>query len=79
MVVIRLARHGAKKRPFYHVVVADRRCPRDGRNLERLGYFNPMAKENEEGIKIDLEKVNQWIAKGAQMSDRVKQLVEKIS
>lgn len=79
MVVIRLARHGAKKRPFYHVVVADRRCPRDGRNLERLGYFNPMAKEHEEGIKIDLEKVSQWVAKGAQMSERVKQLVEKIS
>ncbi|WP_456404808.1 30S ribosomal protein S16 [Thiolapillus sp.] len=75
MVTIRLARTGAKKRPFYHIVATDSRSPRDGRYIERLGFFNPVAKENEEGLRIDLEHVDAWIAKGAQMSDRVAQLV----
>lgn len=75
MVTIRLARTGAKKRPFYHIVAADSRNPRDGRYIERLGFFNPVAKENEEALRIDLEQVDSWIAKGAQMSDRVAQLV----
>src|SRR5262250_2688036 len=70
--VIRLARAGTKKRPFYHVVVADSRAPRDGRFIERLGYFNPLLpKEKTERLKLDLEKVKAWIAKGAQPSDRV--------
>jgi len=67
-----MARAGTKKRPFYHVVVADSRAPRDGRFIERLGYFNPLLpKERTERLKIDLEKAKAWIAKGAQPSDRV--------
>jgi small subunit ribosomal protein S16 len=72
MLTIRMARAGTKKRPFYHVVVADSRAPRDGRFIERLGYFNPLLpKERTERLKIDLEKAKAWIAKGAQPSDRV--------
>jgi small subunit ribosomal protein S16 len=71
-VVIRLARAGTKKRPVYHVVVADSRFPRDGRFIERLGHFNPlMPKDNEARLKLDLDKVKAWLAKGAQPSDRV--------
>src|SRR3569832_2654126 len=70
-VVIRLARAGTKKRPVYHVVVADSRFPRDGRFIERLGYFNPLLpKDNEARLKLDMEKVKSWMAKGAQPSDR---------
>mgnify|MGYP003352882063 CR=1 FL=1 len=77
-VVIRLARAGTKKRPFYHVVVADSRFPRDGRFIERLGYFNPlMAKDNEARLKLDLDKVKDWLAKGAQPSDRVARFLDK--
>ena len=69
---IRLARAGTKKRPVYHVVVADSRFPRDGRFIERLGHFNPlMPKDNEARLKLDLDKVKAWLAKGAQPSDRV--------
>ncbi|WP_456413486.1 30S ribosomal protein S16 [Thiolapillus sp.] len=75
MVTIRLARTGAKKRPFYHIVATDSRSPRDGRYIERLGFFNPVAKENEEALRIDLAQVDNWIAKGAQMSERVASLV----
>ena len=76
-VVIRLARAGTKKRPFYHVVVADSRFPRDGRFIERLGYFNPlMAKDNEARLKLDLDKVKDWLAKGAQPSDRVARFLD---
>src|ERR1700682_3030771 len=72
MLTIRMARAGTKKRPFYHVVVADSRAPRDGRFIARLGYFNPLLpKERTERLKIDLEKAKAWIAKGAQPSDRV--------
>ncbi len=72
MLTIRMARAGTKKRPFYHVVVADSRAPRDGRFIERLGYFNPLLpKERTERLKLDLEKTKAWIAKGAQPSDRV--------
>src|SRR6202163_4471048 len=71
-VVIRLARAGTKKRPVYHVVVADSRFPRDGRFIERLGYFNPLLpKDNTERLKLDLDKVKAWIAKGALPTDRV--------
>jgi small subunit ribosomal protein S16 len=75
MVVIRLTRGGAKKRPFYHVVAADKRCARDGRNLETLGYFNPVATGGETRLKLDLNKINEWVGKGAQASDRVKSLI----
>ncbi len=76
-VVIRLARAGTKKRPVYHIVVADSRFPRDGRFIERLGYFNPLLpKENETRLKLDLEKVKAWMAKGAQPSDRVMRFLD---
>jgi small subunit ribosomal protein S16 len=67
-----MSRAGTKKRPFYHIVVADSRSPRDGRFIERLGYFNPLlAKDNAERLKLDLEKVKAWLAKGATPSDRI--------
>ena len=76
-VVIRLARAGTKKRPFYHVVAADSRYPRDGRFIERLGFFNPLLpKDNTERLKLDLEKVKSWIAKGAQPTDRVMRFLD---
>jgi len=78
MIVIRLNRGGSKKRPFYNIVVADRRNARDGRFIERLGYFNPMARGSESGLLLDLEKVNAWVAKGAQPSDRVKTLIKEV-
>jgi small subunit ribosomal protein S16 len=71
-VVIRMARAGTKKRPIYHIVVADSRSPRDGRFIERLGFFNPLLpKENKERLRLDLEKVKSWLAKGAVPSDRI--------
>ena len=71
-VVLRMARAGTKKRPFYHIVAADSRFPRDGRFIERLGYYNPLLpKDNAERLKLDLDKVKAWLAKGAQPSDRV--------
>ena len=74
---IRMARAGTKKRPFYHVVVADSRFPRDGRFIERLGFFNPLLpKDNAERLKLDLEKVKTWIAKGAQPTDRVMRFLD---
>ena len=78
MVVIRLARGGAKKRPFYRVVVADQRSPRDGRFIERLGFFNPVATGNEEKIRIDLERADYWLGQGAQPSTRVKTLIKSL-
>ena len=76
-VVIRLSRAGTKKRPIYHVVVADSRYPRDGRFIERLGFFNPLLpKDNEARLKLDMEKVKAWIAKGAQPSDRVMRFLD---
>ncbi len=77
MVTIRLARSGAKKRPFYHIVVTDSRNARDGRYIERLGFFNAVAKEGEENLRIDLGRVDHWVGHGAQMSDRVAQLVKQ--
>lgn len=77
MVTIRLARGGAKKRPFYHLVVADSRRARDGRYIERLGFFNPVARGNEERIRVDIERINYWIGKGAQASGRVNQLLKE--
>jgi len=74
---IRLARAGTKKRPFYHVVVADSRFPRDGRFIERLGFFNPLLpKDNTERLKLDLDKVKTWMAKGAQPTDRIMRFLD---
>ncbi len=76
MVSIRLSRSGAKKRPFYHLVVTDSRNRRDGRYIERVGYFNPVGKEHEENLRIDLDRVDYWIGQGAKPSDRVAALVK---
>jgi len=76
MVTIRLARGGSKKRPFYHMVVTDKRNARDGRFIERVGFFNPVARGQEERIRVDNERVDHWIGQGAQMSDRVRKLVK---
>src|SRR5919201_4224159 len=75
---LRLARAGTKKRPVYHIVVADSRSPRDGRFIERLGYFNPLLpKEKTERLKFDLEKVKAWMAKGALPTDRVLRFLDQ--
>jgi small subunit ribosomal protein S16 len=76
MVTIRLARSGAKNRPFYHVVVTDSRNSRDGRYIERVGFFNPLARGNEERLRLDNERVSYWKANGAQPSDRVAKLIK---
>lgn len=75
MVKIRLSRSGAKKRPFYHIVVTDSRNKRDGRRIERIGFFNPVAKGQEERLRLDLERVDYWAGVGAQLSERVQHLV----
>jgi small subunit ribosomal protein S16 len=77
MVKIRLSRGGAKKKPFYHIIVADSRNSRDGRNIERLGFFNPVARGQEERLRVDLERVDYWTGVGAQVTDRVKSLVSE--
>lgn len=77
MVTIRLSRGGAKKRPFYQVVVADSRKPRDGRFIENVGFFNPIAKGGEERLRIDLERIAYWVGTGAQPSERVAALVKQ--
>lgn len=76
MVTIRLARGGAKKRPFYHIVVADQRNKRDGRYIERLGYFNPIAVDAKDELRVDLPRVDYWIGQGAQPSERVSKLLQ---
>jgi small subunit ribosomal protein S16 len=76
MVTIRLSRGGAKKRPFYHIVVTDQRNRRDGRYIERLGYFNPVAVDGKDQIRIDIPRVDYWIGQGAQPSDRVSTLLK---
>ena len=77
MVTIRLARHGAKKSPFYHVTVTDRAAPRDGRFIERVGFFNPVARGQSERLRVDLARVDHWLSVGAQPSDRVRKLVKR--
>ena len=79
MVTIRLQRGGAKKRPFYQVVVADGRFARDGRFIERVGFFNPMASGQAEKLNLDLVRIQHWIGQGANMSDRVAKLVKDAS
>ncbi len=77
MVIIRLSRGGSKNRPFYNVVVADSRNRRDGRFIERVGFFNPVATENQEALRLQLERVTFWQSKGAQLSDAVAKLVKR--
>lgn len=77
MVKIRLSRGGAKGRPFYHIVVTDQRAPRDGRNIERVGYYNPVASGADKRLELDVSKVQAWVAKGAQLTDKVRALVKE--
>ncbi|WP_265671385.1 30S ribosomal protein S16 [Klebsiella grimontii] len=76
MVTIRLARHGAKKRPFYQFVVTDSRNARNGRFIERVGFFNPIASATEEGTRLDLDRIAHWVGLGATVSDRVAALIK---
>ena len=76
MVTIRLSRGGAKKKPFYHVTVADSHYSRDGRFVERVGFFNPIARGAEERMRLDIERFDYWVRQGAQPSDRVAKLVK---
>ena len=76
MVTIRLARGGSKKRPFYHLTVADSRNARNSRFIERVGFFNPSARGNEERLRVDLERVSHWVTQGAQPSERVTSLLK---
>ena len=78
MVTIRLSRGGSKKTPFYHVVVKDSRRSRDGRYIERIGYFNPSARGAEQKLVVDLARVDHWVSVGAQISDRVTTLVKEV-
>jgi small subunit ribosomal protein S16 len=77
MVTIRLTRGGAKKRPFYHVVVADSRRARDGRFIERIGYYNPLAAQHEATLIVNAERLQYWLSKGAKASERVAHLVKQ--
>ncbi|ODC02186.1 30S ribosomal protein S16 [Terasakiispira papahanaumokuakeensis] len=77
MVTIRLARGGAKKRPFYHVTVTDSRKSRDGRFIERIGFFNPVAQGQAERLRLDLDRLNHWVSQGAQLSGRVATLAKE--
>lgn len=76
MVTIRLARHGGKKRPFYHVTVAEKTAKRDGRFIERVGFYNPVARGKEERLRIDVERVDYWLGSGARPTERVAHLVK---
>jgi small subunit ribosomal protein S16 len=77
MVKIRLTRGGAKKRPFYHIVVTDQRNKRDGRSIERLGFYNPVASGNDKRFELDVARVNHWVSHGAQLTDKVRVLVKE--
>jgi small subunit ribosomal protein S16 len=77
MVKIRLSRGGAKGRPFYHIVVADQRKARDGRNIERVGFYNPVAAGKDVRLKLDTERVKSWVEKGAQLTDKVRLLMKE--
>lgn len=76
MVTIRLARGGSKKRPFYHLTVTDSRSARNGRFIERIGFFNPVARGQEEKLRVDSERLGYWIGNGAQVSERVSKLIK---
>ncbi|MCY3770030.1 MAG: 30S ribosomal protein S16 [Gammaproteobacteria bacterium] len=77
MVTIRLSRGGSKQRPFYSILVADQRRSTTGRFIERIGFYNPLAKGKEESLRLDTERMNHWIGQGAQPSERVKQLYKQ--
>ena len=79
MVKIRLTRGGAKKRPFYHIVATDQRSKRDGRSIERLGYYNPVACGQEKRVVLDTARVQHWVAQGAQLTDKVRMLVKEVA
>lgn len=79
MVTIRLSRGGSKKRPFYHLTVADSRSARDGRYIERVGFFNPLARGQEERLRVDSDRIEYWVGQGAKTSDRVKGLLKEAS
>ena len=79
MVKIRLTRGGAKKRPFYHIIVTDQRNKRDGRSIERLGFYNPIATGNEKRVELDTARVQHWVSNGAQLTDKVRMLVKEAS
>ncbi len=76
MVTIRLSRGGSKKRPFYHLTVTDHRTSRDGRYIERVGFFNPVARGQEERLRVDQDRIEHWVAQGAQLSERVAKLLK---
>ena len=76
MVIIRLARGGSKKRPFYHLTVTDHRNARNGRFIERVGFFNPVARGQEERLRVDADRIEYWQGQGAQLSERVAKLVK---
>ena len=77
MVTIRLARHGSKKNPFYHITVADRAASRDGRFVERVGFYNPVARGQAEGLRLDLDRVDHWLSVGAKPSEVVEKLIKQ--
>ena len=77
MVKIRLTRGGAKKRPFYHIIVTDVRSARDGRNIERVGFYNPVAQGQEKRVELNLDRVKHWLDNGAQLTDKVRNLVKE--
>jgi small subunit ribosomal protein S16 len=79
MVTIRLARGGANKRPYYRIIVADRRRALNGNCIERIGFFNPLAGEKEEKVRVDLERVQHWISKGAKPTERVARLLKDLA
>jgi small subunit ribosomal protein S16 len=77
LVTIRLARHGGKKHPFYHVTVAEKTAKRDGRFIERIGFYNPLARGQEEVLRIDIERADYWLGSGAQPTERVRRLIAR--
>jgi len=79
MVTIRLARGGANKRPYYRIIVADRRRALSGNNIERIGFYNPLATDKEEKLRVDMTRVQYWIGKGAKPTDRVAQLLKQVA
>ena len=79
MVKIRLTRGGAKKRPFYHIIVTDSRSARDGRNIERVGYYNPVAAGNEKRVELDVARGDHWVGNGAQLTEKVRNLYKEVA
>ena len=79
MVKIRLTRGGAKKRPFYHIIVTDSRSARDGRNIERVGYYNPVAAGVEKRVELDIARVDHWVGNGAQLTEKVRNLYKEVA